>query len=115
MRTHTIRNNKHKTGRILTFSKPMEAKLLAAHPWAMRSFIDLVLKEVGCYLDYDQNLRMDGAIKLIRETSHQEHLILKWLHAGVRLLDTDLEVVLDTLDMAAQRLLPEEVLKTSKD
>jgi hypothetical protein len=85
----------------------MEAKLLEVHPWAMRALIDLLLKEVDCSLDYEQSVRLNKAVKPTRETDHQEHLILKWLLSGVRLLDSDLITVLNTLDTAARRLLPE--------
>lgn len=107
MKTHTIRKNGQRTGRILTFTPSMEAKLLESHPWAMQALIDLLLKEVNCSLDYEQSVRLNEAVKPIRETDYQEHLMLKWLLSGVRLLDSDLITILNTLDTAARRLLPE--------
>lgn len=105
MKTHTIR--KVKGGRILTFTPAFEEALLRAHPWALRLLVGRLLKETGTHLNHEQAERIEHAVRPVPETTYEDHLVLRWLEGGFRLLDAELPKLLAALDRALCRLLPE--------
>lgn len=102
MKTHTIRNNKTKTARILTFTPAFETQLVAAHPWAARTLIAALLKFTGTVLDSESSTRLMHGLADIPPTSLMQHRTLGWLQSGFRLLDMpDAQEALAALDFAA--------------
>ena len=101
MKTHTIRNNKTKSVRILTFTAAFEAQLVAAHPWASRTLIAALLKNTGAVLDHESSTRLMQTMAAIPPTNLVQHRTLGWLQSGFRLMDTSAQDALAVLDFAA--------------
>lgn len=101
MKTHTLRWNKTKTQRILTFTPAFVAELEKAHPWAARALIGAMCKELNAHIDMDQKFAVEKSIAQVPETSYEQHKTLGWLAQGHRLLDCDLEDHLRILNFAA--------------
>jgi len=104
MKTQTIRSNKDKTAKILTFTPRFEQKLLNVHPWAARAIISALLKEVRCVLDFESKERLENGLTKIPEISYLQRRSLQWLQNGFRLLDTEIEEGLDILDFASKSI-----------
>ena len=102
MKTHSLRLNKTKTQRILSFSRPFEDMLRSAHPWASRAFIGAMLKETGASLDSEQTQRLEQALYGVPETTLLAHRALQWISACFRLMDTGVEEGLDALNAAVK-------------
>jgi len=106
-KTHSIRNNKDKTTRILTFSKLFEEELFRAHPFAVRWLISALTKETGSILSHEQTLRLERILQIPYDSDARQYRVLMWLNNGARLLDAELVELLNTMSMAAQAILKE--------
>ncbi len=104
-RTHTIRGPQK--SRVLTFTKRFEARLMESHWCASLALIDMILRESGAILDYQQQDRLSA----IQHKAPAEIVSLQaWtaVRHGFRLLDhSGLDNALDVLDYAANRLIGE--------
>ncbi len=104
-RTHTIRGPQK--SRVLTFTKRFEARLLESHWCAALALIDMILRESGAILDYQQQERLS----IVRRKIAIDLVSMQaWtaVRHGFRLLDhRGLDNALDVLDYAAHRLIGE--------
>ncbi len=103
--THKIR----KKTNILTFEPWFEEELLRAHPWASSTLISSLLGFTGARFDFSQMTRMNEKWKMHPEFNYQkkhfQHMQLKWISDGFRLLDEGSEESLKILDDAARKIL----------
>ena len=105
---YTLRWNKARDRRILTFTKKVEKELLDAHPVASSLFISKLLDwlrcnaGVKCTLDFDQEQRLDSMREKINEanraTDYSQHRMIQWFTNGVRLEDVNIEELLPILN-----------------
>lgn len=77
---------------------------LKSHPWASRLLISKILEINDAILDPDQNSQLEELLAPIPESNYHQHLALKWLSDGLRMLDSDLETILAVLDMSARQI-----------
>ena len=105
---YTLRWNKARDCRILTFTKKAEQELLDAHPMACSLFIaklfDYFRCSIGskCTLDFDQEQRLASVLEKINEanrvTDYGQHRMIQWFTNGVRLEDVNIEELLPILN-----------------
>lgn len=106
-----IRRTKNKLA-ILTFGKTFENQLLTSCPWAARTVVAQILNDTGTVLDHEQEVRLNSLLddsECDKSNDPDIYLALRWLSAGIRLLDCDLERVLKILDKVSRKLCSSQV------
>lgn len=95
---------KAKGGKILSFTKHGMDLLLNAQPWASRMLISKLLEFNNAILNFEQKSKFQELLKPVPESNHHQHLALKWLSSGLRMLDADVETILAVLDLSARQI-----------
>ena len=113
---YTLRWNKARDCRILTFTKKVEQELLDAHPMACNLFIAKLLDYLrvnagvkctarngrGFRLDFDQEQRLASVLEKVNEanraTDYGQHRMIQWFTNGVRIEDVNIEELVPILN-----------------
>ncbi len=108
MKTHTIRYNGNKTGKIITFTKPFMNKLLVCEDMAVAIFVHSVLKSITAQLGIPCTVDLEQVDELNHHKEPQPfnlspdlHRIHNWFLLGIRTVDVDFERFLEILQTYA--------------
>jgi len=116
MNTHTIRNSKDKTARIVTFRAVFFKKLLESHPRASLLLVAELLKfckdntgkrHVVEHTQQEALLSLVARVNTLPIADYNNHLINSWVTSGFRIMDADLVVLLGALDQFYNTLNPQ--------